>query len=169
MATTTRARAIYTSPKLTCLDTMSPNSTQESCSITGTLFACALELVAALEKTTELNLQAARTWLYDQQTLLSAMISTLSAAELIDFQSQRIQVIPPKVFAYWHRAEEITVETCIGLLGTVHDWLRASQGAAPNSFRPSLRLDLGPASCEVPFDSSIQRSRTQRSRTGRQS
>jgi hypothetical protein len=44
----------------------------------------AREIFATGEKTTELNLQAIKTWLYGQQVLVGAMLCAPSLAEVLD-------------------------------------------------------------------------------------
>ncbi|RFU44375.1 phasin family protein [Paraburkholderia sp. DHOC27] len=95
---------------------MSLDTIHESDSATGAAFACAVELIAAFEKTTALNLQALAAWLRGQHTVMDAMLSASSLAEVIELESLHRQATTRKVYAYWRRVEEIAVETCIGLL-----------------------------------------------------
>lgn len=92
-------------------------------------FGCALEIFAAGEKTTELNLQVVKTWLHDQHVLVDAMLCAPSVADVIDLQSRHLQVNVRKVSMYWHRVEEISVETGIGLLLSVHERFRTTSGS----------------------------------------
>jgi len=47
-------------------------------------------------------------------------------AEVIDLQSRHLQVNVRKVSMYWHHVEEISAETGIGLLLSVHERFRTS-------------------------------------------
>jgi phasin family protein len=107
---------------------MSPDTLHESDSATGAAFACAVEIVAAFEKTTALNLQAVKAWLGEQHNLMGAILAASSLAEVIELQSLHRQTTTQKVYAYWRRVEEITVETCIGLLVPVHEAFRTIPG-----------------------------------------
>jgi phasin family protein len=74
-------------------------------------FECTAELFIGFERVIELNIEAVKTSIFEQQALADAVLSARSPAQLIDLQSQQLPATVKKTFAYWRHVEDIVVET----------------------------------------------------------
>ena len=96
-----------------------PEIRNESTSIGA--YQVASKAVEGLEKIVELNVQALKTSISEQQALVNAALSSPSLHQIVELQLQHFPAAITKTSAYWRHVGDITAETREELAGAVQN------------------------------------------------